>query len=213
MNRYKNGKIYKIVDVGYNKCYIGSTCEELSQRMVRHRHQYNSYLKGLYKKTRSFELFDEFGVENCKIELIESYPSDSKEQLRKREGFQIQCNECVNKYIAGRTSQEWREENKDKKAQSDRNYRENNKDKIKHKREERREHYQEYNRNWKSNNKEHVSEYNKRWNEENKEKRAEKSICQLCGSVVRKYDMNRHMKTEKCKQQQALEKLLKGKTT
>ena len=23
-NKYKNGKIYKIVDVGYSKCYIGS---------------------------------------------------------------------------------------------------------------------------------------------------------------------------------------------
>ena len=39
-NRYKHGKIYKITDVGYNKCYIGSTCESLSQRMTRHRSNY-----------------------------------------------------------------------------------------------------------------------------------------------------------------------------
>ena len=32
MNRYENGKIYKITDVGYNKCYIGSTCESLSKK-------------------------------------------------------------------------------------------------------------------------------------------------------------------------------------
>ena len=40
MNRYENRKIYKIVDVGYTKCYFGSTCEELSQRMARHRGAY-----------------------------------------------------------------------------------------------------------------------------------------------------------------------------
>ena len=40
VNRYENGKIYKITDVGYNKCYIGSTCESLSKRMERHRKQY-----------------------------------------------------------------------------------------------------------------------------------------------------------------------------
>ena len=62
MSKYQNGKIYKIVDVEYNKCYIGSTCEELSQRMARHR--------AIYKRKRasyvsSFDLFDEFGLDNC----------------------------------------------------------------------------------------------------------------------------------------------------
>ena len=37
MNRYEKGKNYQIVDVGFNKCYIGSTCESLSKRMERHR--------------------------------------------------------------------------------------------------------------------------------------------------------------------------------
>ena len=36
MSKYQNGKIFKIVDVGYSRCYIGSPCEELSQRMARH---------------------------------------------------------------------------------------------------------------------------------------------------------------------------------
>ena len=50
MNRYENGKIYKLVDVGYNKCYIGSTCESLSKRMERHRKQYKEYSKGKIRK-------------------------------------------------------------------------------------------------------------------------------------------------------------------
>ena len=37
MNRYENGKIYKITDIGYNKAYVGSTCESLSKRIERHR--------------------------------------------------------------------------------------------------------------------------------------------------------------------------------
>ena len=50
MNRYENGKIYKIVDVGYNKCYIGSTCESLSKRMERHRKQYKEYINWIEEK-------------------------------------------------------------------------------------------------------------------------------------------------------------------
>ena len=69
MNKYQNGKIYKIVDVGYNKCYIGSTCESLSQRMARYRVCYKSFMKGVSGRTRSFDLFQEFGIDNCKIEL------------------------------------------------------------------------------------------------------------------------------------------------
>ena len=45
MNKYHNGKIYKVVDVGYNKCYIGSTTESLSQRMARHRSAYKNIKK------------------------------------------------------------------------------------------------------------------------------------------------------------------------
>ena len=39
-NKYKNGKIYKIVDIGYNKCYIGSTVEKLSSRIAKHRNTF-----------------------------------------------------------------------------------------------------------------------------------------------------------------------------
>ena len=74
MSKYQNGKIYKIVNVGYNKCYTGSTCEELSQRMARHRHSYNTYLKSNNNLERSHLLFDEFGIENCLIILVEQYP-------------------------------------------------------------------------------------------------------------------------------------------
>ena len=34
-----------------------------------------------------YDLFAEFGYENCKIELIELYPCNSKAELHAREGF------------------------------------------------------------------------------------------------------------------------------
>ena len=37
-----HGNIYKIVVVGYNLCYLGSTCEKLSKRMERHRADYKN---------------------------------------------------------------------------------------------------------------------------------------------------------------------------
>ena len=107
MSKYQNGKIYKIVDVGYNKTYYGSTCESLSQRMTRHRAKYTAYLKGNITNTRSFDLFDEFGIENCKIELVENYPCNSKEELRRREGYYIKNNDCINKCVPCRTPAEY----------------------------------------------------------------------------------------------------------
>ena len=199
MNRYENGKIYKIVDIGYNKCYIGSTCESLSQRMTRHRHQYNSHLKGLYGRTCSFELFDEYGIENCKIELIENYPCNDKEELRRREGQYIETINCVNKQIAGRTPQEYRDGRKDVKREKDKEYRENHKEELKQKKEEKREYYTEHKRMWNMQNKEYVADYNKEYRMNNKEKLAEKATCEICGSVVRKYDIKKHQETPKCK--------------
>ena len=61
-----------IVDCGYNKCCIGSTCESLSQRMARHRQGYVQSLKETYPKTITayllFDDFSNFSIKNCKIE-------------------------------------------------------------------------------------------------------------------------------------------------
>ena len=73
VNKYASGKIYKIVGVGYTKCYIGSTTEPtLARRMAKHRGAYTHYqqVEGNNGIVSSFSLFDEFVVENCKIELV-----------------------------------------------------------------------------------------------------------------------------------------------
>ena len=141
MNRYENGKIYKVVDLSYNECYIGSTCENLSQRMARHRQEYNRFLEGKRRNITVFQIFDKYGVENCKIELLENYPCNSREELMKKEGENIRNTVCVNRTIPGRTKKEWRKDNPEKTTESSRQaslqryY--NNRDEILEKRQEK----------------------------------------------------------------------------
>ena len=140
MNRYEHGKIYRITDNAYTKFYYGSTCESLSQRMTRHRGKYTTYLNGKCTKTNSFDLFTEFGIENCKIELVENYACGSKEELLKREGFYIENNTCVNSKVAGRnlTMKEYYTLNKPACLAQRREYKEKNKE------EEREYHKKKY---------------------------------------------------------------------
>ena len=112
-NKYSRGKIYKVVDAGCSKCYFGSTTEKLFNRLSKHKNIYKQYLAGKRAKndkTSTCILFEEFGMENCKIELVENYPCNSKEELNAGEGFYIKNNECVNKLVAGRTQKERYEE-------------------------------------------------------------------------------------------------------
>ena len=127
-NCYKNGKIYKITDNGYNKCNIGSTCECLCMRMARHRDKYKQYLRTGKKHTNVVLLFDEFGIENCKIELIETFPSDSKSMLQRQEGIHIRNNDCVNEKIERRSHKEYREDNKERLSQIGKEWYEHNKE-------------------------------------------------------------------------------------
>ena len=208
MNKYQNGKVYKTVDVGYKKCYIGSTCESLNQRMARHRSKYAAYLNGKVEHTRSFYLFDEFGVDNCKIELIEHYPCDEKDELRKREGEYIRATECVNKQVAGRTHKQYYEENKEICIRKCREYNTNNREKVacrikeyarKHKRE-----VQEYKKQYQQEHRQEIKEYMQNYYKTNKAKILSRQgdnysktyMCE-CGSACRLDGKSKHEKTMK----------------
>jgi hypothetical protein len=96
-NKYKKGQIYKIVDKAYNECYYGSTVDRLSQRLSCHKSKYKLYKNKESTFITAFILFDRYGPENCKIELVEDYPCESKTELNRREGYWIENNKCVNK--------------------------------------------------------------------------------------------------------------------
>ena len=89
MPDYSKGKIYKLICDDPELIYIGSTTQHyLANRLSGH-HQ--SYKKGM--DVSSHKLFEAGGV---KIELIELYPCECKEQLLLRERYWLEHTECVN---------------------------------------------------------------------------------------------------------------------
>ena len=157
MVNYGNGKVYKIESHLGDNIYIGSTTKEyLSQRMETHRGDYAKWKKGNNSKfVTAFNIFEEYGVKNCKMILLESVPCNSKDELTAREAYYIRNLDCVNKIIPGRTQQEYKETNKEiLKEKSKLNY-EKNKDK-------RKLYYER--------NKDRIQLYQKEYTEENKDK-------------------------------------------
>jgi len=171
MVNYSKAKIYKIEPICEHEAgdvYIGSTTKEyLSQRMVNHRKDYRGWLRGACRCVTVFKLFEKYGIENCRIELLECVNASCKDELIAREAFYIRAMNCVNKVIPDRTKEEWGREyyknNKEEISESQKKYYENNRAAIL----ERTQKYRE-------NNKEKINEYQQKYRENNKEKRNEK---------------------------------------
>lgn len=126
---YSEGKIYRII--GGDEEYIGSTIKKLSYRMSNHCSNYKLWKEGkTHKKTSSFSLFDKYGIENCKIELIELFPCTTKEELLTKEKEIMMSRICVNKISPIRTE----EENKEHTKEWNKAYKKLNKEEINAKR-------------------------------------------------------------------------------
>jgi hypothetical protein len=93
MPDYANGQIYMVCsnDGDMEVVYYGSTCQQLSLRMAKHRFIYKTD-----KSYTSCQVFDNYGMENCHIELIKAFPCQSKAELEAEEYSYIRANSCVN---------------------------------------------------------------------------------------------------------------------
>lgn len=102
---YSKSMIYKIVSNDENALiYIGSTTKKyLSQRMMKHRSSYKLWKKHKASKVMAYNLFETYGIENCKIILLEVTHCTSKDELRRREQHYIDTTNCNNKHNAIRT--------------------------------------------------------------------------------------------------------------
>jgi hypothetical protein len=190
--KYKNGKIYKIVGGGLT--YYGSTCKKLNERLNGHKRNYTQYLNGKKKWfTTSFKIF---ALDDYKIELVENYPCRSKEELLAREGYYVANFECINKAIPNnynsvgevKYQKQYREnhqkeiidyrkqyynDNAEMLREKSNNFYINNKDKVN---ERKRQHYET--------NKEKILEKCHEYYENNKEKvfeRQNKEVLCVCG--------------------------------
>ena len=178
MVNYNLGKIYKIEALNGEEgdVYIGSTVQpNLGRRMAKHRDCYKMWKKQKTGKTMSYILFDKYGVENCKIILLELVNANSNDELKAREAYYIKTLSCINKQVPLRNRNEWYEDNKEILAEKRKVYKEVNKEVIATKRAYK---YQEH--------KEIMLEKNKKYYEANKESilntMSIKKSC-ICGSI------------------------------
>ena len=202
-NKYLNGKIYTIRSHQTDKYYIGSTIQPLHKRLHCHRKDLK-YNAG--KRLSSFEIIK---FDDNYIELLEEYPCENKNQLCRREGELIRQykNNLVNLHIAGRTLNEWTEDNKDNLKEKQHQYYADNKGKCKMYVVNNKERVDKYQREYRIKHKENIAEYGKKHAENNKERIAEhkrqyyilnieKTKCE-CGSTVGKLSMLRHNTSKK----------------
>jgi len=169
INKYQKSKIYKIYNDVNNETYVGSTYNMLCKRMEKHRsHRFQYAQRPLYK------LMNELGVEKFHIELVEDYPCENKEQLRKREGHYIREMGTLNIVIEDRTRQEYREDNKEKIKEYMAKYREDKKEDILQKTKEYRDSNRDKIQQYKRDNKEHILAQSKEYRERTKEQQADR---------------------------------------
>ncbi len=206
---FQNGKVYAIRSHQTQQIYIGSTTQPLSVRFGEHKRMYCSS-----KEIMKFS--------DCYIELLEEFPCANKMQLNRREGDLIRTMDCVNKNIAGRTSTEYRDENKQEILEYHKQFYKDNKQDIL---EKCKQYYQE-NKNEKieqskqyyQDNKQEIKEKKKQYRIDNKqeinkkenlyrennrqtinEKQNQKYNC-CCGGKYTNVHKNRHFKSNNHKE-------------
>jgi hypothetical protein len=222
MVNYNNGKIYKIEAINGEEgdIYIGSTTRDLlSQRMSKHHSSYKYWLNNKTKtKTTSYILFEKYGLENCRIVLIENVNAMSKDELLSREAFYIKSMSCVNKYIPMRSQKEYQENNREKINENNKKYDENNKEKISENKKNYHKNNKEKRLEYYENNKEIMSEKRKLYYEKNKEKM--KKYCEnnkekiklqkelYCENNKEKIKLQKELSREKNKEKTSLQKKL-----
>lgn len=104
MNKYQEGKIYRIIADDTNKCYYGSTIQTLYSRFSKHKERKDNCV--------SKEMFI---YQNPIIELVENWPCDSNLELIQREQYHIEQNKdiAINKNRAYSTPEEKKQQEKD----------------------------------------------------------------------------------------------------
>jgi hypothetical protein len=177
MTDYKNGKVYSIRCDKTNKIYIGSTIQTLAQRKSTHHTNYNRWKQsGKGGFIRAYQLFEDYGFENCYIELIENYPCKDKAELNAREGYHQRLNKdiLVNKKIEGRTDAEYRKDNV--------------------------EIIREKNIKYKKDNAEKIASYREATAEKRKIQQSTKFKCEYCDCLTNSSHYSRHKRTLYCQE-------------
>ena len=181
---YSKAKIYKIINTQDDEVYIGSTTQPLNARFRGHKCRWKEGIT-----YRLYQHMSKCGVDEFSIELVEEYPCANKQELRSREGEWIKSLGTLNDKQAGRSTQEYREDNAER---------------IKewHKRwtQEHKEHVYQRKKQWVEENKEATQAYMKEYHERNKDRIDQRLTATLtceCGCKVAARNIAKHKRTEK----------------
>ena len=145
------GTVYKIIALQGNEIYIGSTCGHLNDRWYRHKENYKSYLRtnAVNFYTTAIDLFEKYGVDNCRLVPIKEYEVIDRRHLEIYETLWICKLKSINKIMPvglGKhhlkiynnwKARQYREEHKGEIAEKKRQYREKNKEAIAEKKKEK----------------------------------------------------------------------------
>lgn len=171
--KYETGKIYKLVcDDG--KYYIGSTIRPLYARLSNH--------KSASTKTQTNNAYNHIktvGWDKVKIELVELFPCENRNQLLERETWHISQHKendlCLNTRnpLTDNTTPEAKETHKEKCKEYYQQHREEILQKRTEYQTENREQRSEYNREYRQRNAEKLKAYDKEYAEKYRERRRE----------------------------------------
>jgi hypothetical protein len=192
-NKYQHGKIYKISSSQTDKIYVGSTYQQLCQRISNHRRNYRDWLVDGKNFISSYEILK---YPDAKIILIEKYPCNDKDELHAREEYHRLQNKdiCVNIVACFQTYEEKKEKWK-KYAEEHRDQIVNYKKELYNK-QKLTDEYQQKVKKYREENKDKRVDYMKQYNQENKEKmklrNQEKYTCEICNVELTKIKKNRH---------------------
>ena len=140
MTDYSKACVYKIVckDENITDTYIGST-KNFKNRMKGHKCNCNNIKRPEYNYKVYKFIRENGGWENWEMKKICDVKCLNKYDLHKKEGdYQRELKPTLNKGIAGRTNEEYREDNRDKRSVYQKAYDLKNRDKINKQRRERR---------------------------------------------------------------------------
>ena len=194
MPDYSKGKIYKICsdDPDINDVYIGSTIQELRTRLLKHIWDF----KNLLNDCSSRKLFENYGTDTFRIELIEIYPCESKKELLIREQYYMDIFQGVYNKRAHRTEEQKKEyqkqylkDNCDKIRSYKNKWNHDNPDKVKTSYEKNRPTILARKKVYVANHKTEKIAYDK-------ERRKIKIVCD-CGCEISLAEKSKHIKTKK----------------
>ena len=191
---YANSRIYRIVCNVTGKQYIGSTTQSLAKRLSTHKSNFRVWQQGKCNFITSFNIIENGDYD---IVLVEELPDiKNVEQLRARERYHIEANECVNKVIPTRTMKEYYAANKEEIKAYKAKYCAEHKNEIK-----------DYKAKYRADHKERIATQMVEYYAENKDKilayQSERVTCEHCGSNVSRHSILRHQKSKKCLAAQA----------